>query len=311
MKVLIADDNQMSRVLLRSSVERWGYEVVLAANGLEAWEILAQPDPPLMAILDWVMPDVTGPELCRRMRENHREPYTYILLLTSKNTKDDTVEGLESGADDYIVKPFDDNELRWRLRAGQRIIDLQIKLMQAREELRERANKDLLTMLPNRPAIAAALDREVSRCHRDSRTCGIILLDIDHFKKINDTYGHFAGDAVLRETAMRLRGNMREYDQVGRYGGEEFLVVLPNCDLDQAATQAERMRHKLHAEAMRVDSAELRVSASFGVTVSDFSEPSPDTFVRVADEALYRAKANGRNCVSTLKLAESSLALSR
>jgi diguanylate cyclase (GGDEF)-like protein len=309
MKILIADDNQMSRVLLRSSVERWGYEVVLAANGLEAWEILSQPDAPPMAILDWVMPDVTGPELCRRMRENYREPYTYILLLTSKNTKNDTVEGLDAGADDYIVKPFDDNELRMRLRAGQRIVDLQIKLMQAREELRERANKDLLTMLPNRPAISATLEREISRCHRDNRTCGIILLDIDHFKKINDTYGHFAGDAVLRETATRLRGNMREYDQVGRYGGEEFLVVLPNCDLDAAAKQAERMRVRLSAEPMQVDGAELKVSASFGVTVSDPSERSPDIFVRVADEALYRSKASGRNCVSTLVLKESSVAL--
>ncbi len=309
MKVLIADDDRISRLLLRSSVQRWGYDVLLAENGLQAWEILAQPEPPPMAILDWMMPDATGPELCRRVRENLREPYTYILLLTSKNSKDDTIEGFEAGADDYIVKPFDDNELRMRLRAGQRIVDLQIKLLQAREELRERANKDLLTMLPNRPAIAAALEREVSRCHRDNRTCGIILLDIDHFKKINDTHGHFAGDAVLRETAARLRCNMREYDQVGRYGGEEFLVVLPNCDLSQAATLADRMRHRLQAEVMKVDGAELRVSASFGVTVSDRSERSPDTFVRVADEALYRAKGSGRNCVSSLTLQESSVAL--
>lgn len=309
MKVLIADDDKISRLLLRSSVQRWGYDVVLAENGLQAWEILAQPEPPPMAILDWMMPDATGPELCRRVRANLREPYTYILLLTSKNTKDDTVEGFEAGADDYIVKPFDDNELRMRLRAGQRIVDLQLKLMQAREELRERANKDLLTMLPNRSAIASCLEREVSRCHRDNRSCGIILLDIDHFKKINDTYGHFAGDAVLRETATRLRSNIREYDQVGRYGGEEFLVVLPNCDLEQAAAQAERMRVKLHSDVMRVDGAELRVSASFGVTISDQSERSPDLFVRVADEALYRAKNSGRNCVASLTLQDSSVAL--
>ncbi len=145
-------------------------------------------------------------------------------------------------------------------------------------------------------------EQELARCHRDQRTVGVILLDIDHFKKINDTYGHFAGDAVLRETAARLRGNMRPYDQVGRYGGEEFLVVLPNCDLEQAAMQAERMRHKLHSSSMIVDGAEMRVSASFGVTVSDGSERSPDVFVRVADEALYRAKADGRNCVSSLTL---------
>jgi diguanylate cyclase (GGDEF)-like protein len=306
MKVLIADDDAISRTLLRSSLSRWGYEVVVAENGAEAWEILADPDPPPIAVLDWVMPGMTGPEVCRRVRETLREPYTYILLLTSKNSKGETVEGLEAGADDYIVKPFDQQELQVRLRAGKRIIDLQMDLLTAREELRERANKDLLTMLPNRPAIAATLEQELSRCHRDRRTVGVILLDIDHFKRINDTYGHFAGDAVLRETAARLRGNMRPYDQVGRYGGEEFLVVLPNCDLEQAGLQAERMRVKLQSTSMIVDGAEMQVSASFGVTVSDGSERSPDIFVRVADEALYRAKAGGRNRVSSLTLDESA-----
>ena len=309
MKVLIADDSATSRILLRSALLRWGYEVVVAENGAQAWEILATPEAPALAILDWVMPHMTGPEVCRRVRETHREPYIYILLLTSKNTKDETVEGLEAGADDYIVKPFDEHELQVRLRAGKRIVDLQLHLLQAREELRERANKDLLTMLPNRPAIAAQLEQELARCHRDRRTVGVILLDLDHFKKINDTYGHFAGDAVLRETAARLRGNMRPYDAIGRYGGEEFLVVLPNCDLEQAATQAERMRHRLHSTAMLVDGAEMRVSASFGVTVSDGSERNPDVFVRVADEALYRAKASGRNCVASLSLEESAARL--
>jgi diguanylate cyclase (GGDEF)-like protein len=300
MKVLIADDSATSRAMLRTALSRWGYDVVLAEHGAQAWEILAQPNPPTMAILDWVMPHMTGPEVCRRVRETRREPYTYILLLTSKNTKGETVEGLEAGADDYIVKPFDQHELQVRLRVGKRIVDLQMDLLQAREELRDRANKDLLTMLPNRPAIVTALEQELSRCHRDNRTVGIILLDIDHFKKINDSYGHFAGDAVLREAAARLRGNMRTYDQVGRYGGEEFLVVLPNCDLEQATNQAERMRQRLHATTMMVDGVEMRVSASFGVTVSDGSERTPDAFVRIADEALYRAKANGRNCVTSL-----------
>jgi two-component system, cell cycle response regulator len=307
MKVLIADDSATSRAMLRSALTRWGYDVVMAENGKEALDILAKDDPPPMAVLDWVMPELTGPEVCRRVRETLREPYTYILLLTSKNTKGETVEGLEAGADDYIVKPFDQHELQVRLRAGQRIIDLQLNLLQAREELRERASKDLLTMLPNRSAIAHTLEDEISRCHRDHRTVGIILLDLDHFKKVNDTLGHFAGDAVLRETALRLRSNMRPYDQVGRYGGEEFLVVLPNCDLEQAANQAERMRHRLHATGMLVDGQELRVSASFGVTISDGSERSPDVFVRVADEALYRAKANGRNRIWSLTLDQSAL----
>jgi diguanylate cyclase (GGDEF)-like protein len=307
MKVLIADDSAPSRVMLRRALSQWGYEVVVAEDGQQAWDILAQSDAPPMAILDWVMPHFTGPEVCRKVRETHREPYTYILLLTSKNTKGEIVEGMESGADDYIVKPFDQHELQVRLRAGKRIVDLQMDLLRAREELRDRANKDLLTMLPNRSAVSATLDTEISRCHRDRRSVGIILLDIDHFKKINDTYGHFAGDAVLRETAFRLRSNMRPYDQVGRYGGEEFLVVLPNCDLEQASNQAERMRARLHAVPIIVDGIEISVSASFGVTVSDGSERSPDLFVRVADEALYRAKAAGRNRVQSLTLEQSSL----
>lgn len=300
MKVLIADDSAMSRASLRSALSRWGYEVVTAEDGAQAWEILAEPDSPTMAILDWVMPHMTGPEVCRKVRETRREPYTYILLLTSKNTKGETVEGLEAGADDYVTKPFDEHELQVRLRAGKRIIDLQMDLLRAREELRERANKDLLTMLPNRPAIVTMLEQELARCHRDERTVGIILLDIDHFKRINDTHGHFAGDAVLRETAARLRSNMRQYDQIGRYGGEEFLVVLPNCELEQASNQAERMRLKLHADMMMVDGIELRVSASFGVTISDGSQRGPDAFIRIADQALYRAKASGRNCVMAM-----------
>jgi diguanylate cyclase (GGDEF)-like protein len=307
MKVLIADDSATSRELLRRALSHWGYEVVMAEDGNQAWKVMSDQDPPPMAILDWVMPGMTGPEVCSKVRETHREPYPYIILLTSKNTKGETVEGLEAGADDYVVKPFDQHELQVRLRCGKRIIDLQIDLLRAQEELRDRANKDLLTMLPNRRAIAATLDTEISRCHRDRRTVGVILLDIDHFKRVNDTYGHFAGDAVLRETAIRLRGNMRPYDQVGRYGGEEFLVVLPNCDLDQAASQAERMRARLCAAPMIVDGVEIPVSASFGVTVSDGTERSPDLFVRVADEALYRAKAGGRNCVHCMTFEQSGL----
>lgn len=308
MKVLIADDSATSRILLGRALQRWGYQVVVAENGAEALEVLSQPDAPPMAILDWVMPHLTGPEVCRKIRATHRQPYTYILLLTSKNTKNETVEGLDAGADDYIVKPFDEHELQVRLRAGKRIVDLQMELLLAQEELRERANKDLLTMLPNRPAILNTLDVELVRCHRDRRTVGVMLLDIDHFKKVNDTYGHFAGDAVLRETATRLKQNVRPYDQVGRYGGEEFLVVLPNCDLEQASIQAERLRSRLHATPMMIEGAQLHVSASFGVTISDGAERASDVYIRVADEALYQAKDSGRNCVKSLTLEESAIA---
>ncbi len=308
MKVLIADDSATSRAMLRAALVKWGYEVVMAEDGAEAWAILAKPDAPPMAILDWVMPHFTGPEVCSKVRETRREPYTYILLLTSKNSKDETVEGLEAGADDYIVKPFNQQELSVRLRAGKRIIELQLSLMQAREELREKASKDLLTMLPNRAAIMATLQNEIARCHRDRRSVGVALLDIDHFKKVNDTYGHFAGDAVLRETAARLKSSIRAYDQVGRYGGEEFLVVLPNCDMEQARNQADRMRQRLQEDKILADAGtEIPVTASFGVTISDLTDRNPDLFVRVADEALYKAKANGRNRVECLNLDDSDL----
>lgn len=310
-RVLIADDSGPSRLLLRKTLNRWGYDVITASDGAEAWQILSQEDAPTMAILDWEMPQLTGPEVCKRVRELLRKPYTYLLLLTGKGTKEETVEGMNAGADDYIVKPFNEHELQVRLRAGKRIIDLQQELLKAQEELRERANKDLLTMLPNRSAISTVLETEVARGHREGRPVGIILLDIDHFKRINDTFGHFAGDAVLRETAARLRGNMRQYDQVGRYGGEEFLAVLPNCDLEQAAHQAERLRLRLQDTSILVDGAELTVSASFGVTISELHEPNPELFVRVADEALYRAKALGRNCVQSLTLREATLRDSR
>jgi two-component system, cell cycle response regulator len=304
MRVLIADDSPLSRVVLRKTLIRWGYEVIEAENGDQAWAILSAPDAPYLAILDWVMPGLTGPEVCRRLRESRREPYTYILLLTSKTSKEETVEGMEAGADDYVVKPFHEHELKVRLRAGRRILELQSDLVNAREELRERANKDLLTLLPNRQAIEAELVREVSRCHRSDESVGIVLLDLDLFKDINDKYGHFAGDAVLRETAHRLRANMRDYDQVGRYGGEEFLVVLPGCDLPLACQQAERLRRVLCEKTMNVEGVEMTVSASFGVTVSDGTNRH-DLFVRVADEALYRAKAQGRNCIAALTIEES------
>jgi diguanylate cyclase (GGDEF)-like protein len=304
MKVLIADDSPISRTLLRSALQRWGYEVVVAEDGEQAWAALSGEDAPTLAVLDWMMPGMTGPEVCRKVRELGREPYTYILLLTSKNTKSETVEGLEAGADDYVVKPFHDHELQVRLRAGKRIIDLQMELLDAREELRDRANKDLLTMLPNRSAIQGLLEQELSRCHREGRTVGVILLDLDHFKRVNDTLGHLAGDTVLRETAGRFRANMRTYDRIGRYGGEEFLVVLPNCDLEQAAHQAERLRSRLDQQPVFVDGTQLNVTASFGVTVSDGRERSPEELIRIADEALYRAKANGRNCVEGLIIEE-------
>jgi two-component system cell cycle response regulator len=300
MRILIADDSIVSRHLLDATLRKWGYEVVVACDGLEAWNVLQADDAPKLAILDWVMPGLTGPEVCRRVREHAKEKdtYTYILLLTSKSLKEDLIEGMESGADDYITKPFDQHELKVRLRSGTRIIDLQRELVAAKEELREQATKDFLTRIWNRSSILDILQRELIRGAREKRSVGVVLADLDHFKLVNDTYGHFAGDAVLREFARRMQSSIRAYDAIGRYGGEEFLIILPGCDELCTSRQAERMRSALDAEPMVVNEQHQLVTCSFGATTWHPGEPmSPDGLIRTADDALYAAKHLGRNRV--------------
>src|SRR5271154_1947165 len=255
MRILIADDSIVSRHLLDATLRKWGYEVVVACDGVEAWDVLQADDAPKLAILDWVMPGLTGPEVCRRVREyaKEKDTYTYILLLTSKSLKEDLIEGMESGADDYITKPFDQHELKVRLRSGTRIIDLQRELVAAKEELREQATKDFLTRIWNRSSILDILQRELIRGGRENRSVGVVLADLDHFKLVNDTHGHFAGDAVLREFARRMQASMRSYDAIGRYGGEEFLIILPGCDEPCTSRQAERMRAALANEPMMIN----------------------------------------------------------
>src|ERR1700686_4503511 len=249
MRVLIADDSILARHLLDSTLRKWGYQVVVACDGNEAWAVLQSEDAPEIAILDWVMPGLTGPEVCRKVRENAKEKdiYTYILLLSSKSEREDLIEGMESGADDYLTKPFDQHELKVRLRPGMRILELQHELISAREELREQATKDFLTRIWNRSSILDILQRELTRADRERRPVGLVLADLDRFKSVHDSHGHFAGDAVLREFTRRVAASMRPYDAIGRYGGEEFLLVLPGCDEHCTASQSERLRAALAA----------------------------------------------------------------
>jgi diguanylate cyclase (GGDEF)-like protein len=305
MLVLIADDEAVSRRLLARMLSDSGYDVLAASDGGEAWRILERPDTPRLAILDWMMPGMTGPQLCRKLRELNREPYTYVLLLTARTEKEDVVEGMDAGADDYVTKPFEAKELQVRLRAGRRILDLQADLMKAREALREQATHDPLTGLWNRYALLDALGREHSRAGREGTPLAVIMADLDHFKHVNDTYGHLAGDAILREAAGRMQAAVRSYDLVGRYGGEEFLIVLPATSGPNAMQLAERLRATLAHEPVGHGSSRISVTASFGVTATG-QAPSgdPQTLIRLADEALYRAKEQGRNRVEWSQAAE-------
>jgi diguanylate cyclase (GGDEF)-like protein len=299
-RVLAAEDNPVFQTMLRSLLTKWGYDPVIARDGAEAWRALDSEGAPRLAILDWMMPGMDGVEICRRVRAAAREPYIYIVLLTARTDSRDLVEGMEAGADDYLTKPFAAHELRVRLRAGRRILDLQSQLMAAREALRIQATYDNLTGIANRGTILDALHAELSRASRERRPVAVLMSDIDRFKSINDTYGHQAGDDILREAAHRMKSAIRAYDSVGRYGGEEFLVMLPGCDAEGARAQAERIREAFVSEPFLARGKLLPVTCSFGVSFRERGLPEDaDALIREADVALYAAKANGRNRVES------------
>src|SRR5438552_2055981 len=296
MKVLLAEDARFARHLLHGALVGWGYEVLLAEDGQQAWTVLQGPDAPSIALLDWMMPALDGVEVCRRVRQAGREPYTYIILLTGRDRQEDVVQGLAAGADDYLRKPFDNLELEARIRTGRRIVDLHSQLIAAREALREQATTDPLTGIANRRTILETLTRELERSRRSGTACSVVFVDLDHFKQVNDTHGHPAGDKVLQEAAARMRATLRPYDLVGRYGGEEFVIVLPGCDAAGARTAADRLRASVAQPPIAVGETSLRVTCSAGVAVaSPQGEWNRDRLLRAADAAVYRAKRAGRD----------------
>ncbi len=319
MRILIADDSELSRRLLERTLGGWGYDIQLATDGKEAWEFLDVDHPPALAILDWMMPGYSGPELCAMVRKKAAEPYTYIILLTSRGEKDDVVAGMDSGADDYLTKPFDKHELQVRLRAGTRIVDLQEQLLATREAMRIQATRDYLTQINNRSAILDILDREIGRSERQGTPIGVALADLDHFKSINDSFGHLAGDLALKEAVARMQLGMRTYDSIGRYGGEEFLVVLPGAGEEMCGALADRMRESVRETPVSLGGdSSIDLSCSIGCTSSQGRQFTAQQMIHSADEALYRAKRGGRNRVVTmgptgggdlLKLAESIMAV--
>jgi diguanylate cyclase (GGDEF)-like protein len=297
-RILVAEDELTFRHMLKTFLTKWGYQVGVVSDGLEAWKVLQGEDRPRLALLDWMMPGMDGAEVCRAIREKKPDPYVYLILLTSRDQKQDVVEGMEAGADDYLIKPFDPRELRARIHAGERIIELEDRLIRAQEALRELATHDPLTGLLNRRASLESLSGELSRAYRSGNPVCIIMGDIDHFKRINDAHGHLAGDEVLCEVARRMQRSLRRYDTIGRFGGEEFLLVLPECSLEEGVKLAERVCHLVRSEPLKAKNEPLQVSISLGVTVANRLAPEDlEALLGAADAALYRAKEAGRDRV--------------
>lgn len=291
MNVLIAEDNIISCRALEKNLEDWGYKVFVTKNGEEAWDIIKNGDIRL-AILDWSMPKMDGLELCHKIRNEYQpkeEKYVYIILLTGRDLEEDIITGLSAGADDYITKPFSYMELKVRIQNGERIIALQDTVLQ-------KANTDSLTQLWNHKKIMEILGEELNRNFRDNKPVGTIMIDIDNFKTINDRYGHLIGDKIILEVASRLKKNVRSYDQIGRYGGDEFLLVLPGLSDKDAKKTAERLREAVCAEKIQTKAGDINVTVSLGVSVSDNTlSLSTKKIIEESDLALYTAKSRGRN----------------
>lgn len=304
MKLLVADDSNIYQRILQSLLESWGYEVALASDGHEAQRILEGEDAPRLAILDCVMPGLSGLDLCEFIR-HRKQSYVYTILLSANGEQSDVIRGFELGADDYLCKPFQEFELRARLKVGERIIQAHDELIEARDALKFEATHDSLVGLMNRRAIMNLLGKELNRAKRLHTPLSVFLVDLDHFKRVNDTHGHLIGDDVLRATAGRISSAVREYDHVGRFGGEEFLVVLPDCNAELAQQVAERVRQRVFEEPVVTAPVEVDVTTSIGISQSQSGQEVCD-LLHQADLALYRAKHNGRNRVEVELLMELS-----
>ncbi len=298
LSVLVAEDDRITRSLLEKHLSQWGLRVHLADNGQQAWEILKKTEVRI-AILDWMMPGVEGPELCRQLRLLKKPRYTYLILLTSRDSAVDLIEGLEAGADDYMTKPINLMELRARLKTARRIIELEDSLIKARKKLARLALTDSLTGVWNRFRFLNFLKEEFNRSKRTGQPLGLLMVDLDNFKDINDTFGHPAGDNVLKQVAQLLKKNLRNYDRLARYGGDEFVILLPGCDLKGTDCVAYRLLNIFRQKKIRTGTGHFTaVRLSLGGTAF-FPEASqkanPQSLIIAADRALYRAKNEGRD----------------
>lgn len=305
MKALIAEDDMATRLVLKKAVEAAGYEVLEAKNGIDGWKIFQkEKDNIYFVILDWVMPEMDGVELCRRIRKASVAHYVYVLFMSSKRDIKDIVYGLESGGDNYMTKPFDKAELVARIMVAKRFISLERELNEVNKKLNILATTDSLTGLLNRGELFRRLQGELYRASREKKTFSLIMIDIDHFKRVNDTLGHTAGDRVLIEIADRINAELRPYDIIGRYGGEEFLIGAPGADTETGKNIAERIRASVSCKTFQIGGDRMEMTISLGI-ISAIPEGEKndmsvllDAMIEKADIALYRVKETGRNRVA-------------
>jgi len=298
-RILLVEDSAVERQQIGQYLGEWNLNFVVAKDGNDAWSYLQGPNAPNLVLLDWMLPGIDGIELSRRIRTlGVNGTYIYTVMLTAKDKKQDLLTAMAAGADDYIAKPVNPSELKARILVAKRILDLH-------QSLRFAASHDFLTKLLNRAEILGSLSREISRSFREDKPVSIIMADVDHFKEINDSLGHTAGDTVLKEVAERLKSDLRSYDLVGRYGGEEFLIVLPNCNQKVATRRADEIRQLVCKDAIVTTFAKVPVTVSMGVTsVGKTLNVTIEELLQQADRALYCAKENGRNCVQAFSAEE-------
>lgn len=291
MRVLIAEDEPISCRALERSISDWGYDTVTAKNGHEAWTAIEKNEVQL-AVLDWMMPEIDGIELCRRIRHRYQEDksrHIYIILLTGRDQEEDIITGLSAGADDYVVKPFNFRELKIRLQNGERIVKID-------KEHVDSASYDSLTNVWNRSTILGFFDEELVRSRQENRATSLIIVDVDDLGRLNRSHGHFTGDVVLIEIANRLKKNVRGYDRLGRYGGDELAVVLPCSGLIHVEAIAERLRRSINEKKIKTKKGALDVTVSLAGISSDISQhANGDELRKACERALLSAKERGPN----------------
>jgi len=296
MKVLIAEDDYTSRIILESVLRKWGFAPIMACNGREAWDVMQSPDAPGLAILDWQMPEMNGIEVCRKIREIKTADPPHLIILTSKDEKKDIVKALEAGANDFISKPYDNDELRARLNVGRRMVELQSALGDAYKAIEHKAMHDPLTDIYNRRAILELLEKELARADREKTGLSLGLCDLDYFKQVNDIHGHQTGDEVLIAFTGFVQDKLRLNDHLGRYGGEEFLIVASGAAHIKEKPLFDRICDHVRKSKIILEEKEISITVSIGV-VQYTGAQDMDTLLAAADKALYRAKKIGRDCV--------------